>query len=67
MRRLDGLDVEWEWIVIDDHSRDETFTVLSEIMRAMNVCGACGFRATSVPTLPLAARSSTRPAIVRLS
>jgi len=28
---LDPLDVEWEWIVIDDHSRDATFGVLSTI------------------------------------
>ena len=28
---LDPLDVEWEWIVIDDHSRDATFGVLSNI------------------------------------
>ena len=25
---LDGLDLEWEWIVVDDHSRDDTFEVL---------------------------------------
>jgi polyisoprenyl-phosphate glycosyltransferase len=34
-RRLAGamemLDVEWEWIVVDDHSRDETFAVLTEL------------------------------------
>jgi glycosyltransferase involved in cell wall biosynthesis len=28
---LDPLEVEWEWIVIDDHSRDATFRVLSNI------------------------------------
>jgi dolichol-phosphate mannosyltransferase len=25
---LDELDMEWEWIVVDDHSRDDTFAVL---------------------------------------
>jgi polyisoprenyl-phosphate glycosyltransferase len=28
---LDPLEVEWEWIVIDDHSQDATFGVLSSI------------------------------------
>jgi dolichol-phosphate mannosyltransferase len=28
---LNRPDVDWEWIVIDDHSKDETFSVLSEI------------------------------------
>lgn len=26
---LEGLDVEWEWIVVDDHSADQTFTVIA--------------------------------------
>lgn len=30
---LDDLDVEWEWIVTDDHSSDRTFDVLAEIIR----------------------------------
>jgi glycosyltransferase involved in cell wall biosynthesis len=30
---LDRLDVGWEWIVIDDHSADRTFDVLSELSR----------------------------------
>ncbi len=30
---LDGRDVDWEWIAIDDHSPDRTFDVLSEIGR----------------------------------
>ena len=28
---LHGLDVDWFWIVIDDHSRDGTFEVLEEL------------------------------------
>jgi glycosyltransferase involved in cell wall biosynthesis len=28
---LDSLDMEWEWIVTDDHSSDRTFEVLSEL------------------------------------
>lgn len=28
---LDRLDVDWEWIVTDDHSSDQTFQVLSEL------------------------------------
>ena len=30
---LDGLDLDWEWVVVDDHSRDATFDVLSEFAR----------------------------------
>ncbi len=30
---LDKLDVDWEWIVTDDHSSDRTFEVLSELGR----------------------------------
>jgi len=28
---LSGLDVPWEWVVVDDHSRDETWAVLQEL------------------------------------
>lgn len=28
---LGGLDVQWEWIVVDDHSRDETWAVLQKL------------------------------------
>lgn len=28
---LSGLDVQWEWIVVDDHSRDGTWAVLREL------------------------------------
>jgi glycosyltransferase involved in cell wall biosynthesis len=31
---LDKLDVDWEWIVADDHSSDRTFEVLSEMGQA---------------------------------
>jgi dolichol-phosphate mannosyltransferase len=31
---LDPLGLEWEWVVVDDHSSDETFGVLSELARA---------------------------------
>jgi hypothetical protein len=31
---LDKLDVDWEWIVTDDHSSDRTFEVLSEMGQA---------------------------------
>lgn len=30
---LDGAGVDWEWVVVDDHSRDETFAVVAEIAR----------------------------------
>lgn len=30
---LEHLDVDWEWIVIDDHSTDRTFEVMSELSR----------------------------------
>ena len=30
---LDGMPVEWEWLVIDDHSSDATFGVLTELSR----------------------------------
>lgn len=28
---LDELDMDWEWIVVDDHSPDATFSVISEM------------------------------------
>ena len=28
---LDSIDVDWEWIVVDDHSADDTFTVIADI------------------------------------
>ncbi len=28
---LEGMDVDWEWIVVDDHSSDETFGVLERL------------------------------------
>lgn len=31
---LGPLDIDWEWLVIDDHSRDNTFAVLQGIARA---------------------------------
>lgn len=30
---LDGLDIDWEWIVVDDHSPDSTFPVVADIAR----------------------------------
>src|SRR5438874_1591519 len=30
---LDGIPIAWEWIVVDDHSADETFAVLAELSR----------------------------------
>src|SRR5258705_12709879 len=30
---LDATDCRWEWIVVDDHSRDRTFAVISELSR----------------------------------
>ena len=28
---LDGVDIDWEWIVVDDHSVDDTFTAIADI------------------------------------
>lgn len=28
---LDGLQIDWEWVVVDDHSSDATFAVLNEL------------------------------------
>jgi glycosyltransferase involved in cell wall biosynthesis len=28
---LGGLDVHWEWVVVDDHSQDQTFEVVAEL------------------------------------
>ena len=30
---LNGLGINWEWIVVDDHSADETFDVLTQLAR----------------------------------
>ena len=30
---LEALGVEWEWIIVDDHSRDNTFGVIGELAR----------------------------------
>lgn len=30
---LDGMGVDWEWIVVDDHSADQTFAVTEELSR----------------------------------
>lgn len=32
-RVLEGMQVEWEWIVVDDHSADATFSVMAEMAR----------------------------------
>jgi len=34
VQTMDGLGVEWEWIVIDDHSRDDTFAILQRLSAA---------------------------------
>ncbi len=31
---LSSLDLDWEWVVVDDHSTDDTFNVISEITRS---------------------------------
>src|SRR5262245_44747320 len=28
---LASLDIEWEWVVVDDHSKDHTFTVVTDL------------------------------------
>jgi dolichol-phosphate mannosyltransferase len=32
-RVLDGLDLDWEWVVVDDHSADGTFAVIADLAR----------------------------------
>jgi len=32
-KTLDGLDLRWEWVVVDDHSSDNTFEVLANLAR----------------------------------
>jgi dolichol-phosphate mannosyltransferase len=34
VQTMAGLGLEWEWLVIDDHSRDETFAVLQQLSGA---------------------------------
>jgi dolichol-phosphate mannosyltransferase len=33
MDTLDPLGVDWEWVVVDDHSADETFSIIEEMAR----------------------------------
>jgi dolichol-phosphate mannosyltransferase len=28
---MQGIDIDWEWVVVDDHSRDATFAVIAEL------------------------------------
>lgn len=32
-RTMESVDMEWEWLIVDDHSRDDTFRVMSETAR----------------------------------
>ena len=34
VQTMAALGVEWEWLVVDDHSRDRTFAVLQDIAAA---------------------------------
>ena len=36
VRHLAALELEWEWVVVDDHSTDGTFTVLKELASGDN-------------------------------
>jgi dolichol-phosphate mannosyltransferase len=37
---LDSIGLDWEWIVVDDHSMDETFSIIEEMAhRDRRVCG----------------------------
>jgi glycosyltransferase involved in cell wall biosynthesis len=31
---MEGLGLDWEWVVVDDHSRDETFATIERLARA---------------------------------
>jgi dolichol-phosphate mannosyltransferase len=33
-RVMDESKVDWEWVVVDDHSQDETFSVLRELTKS---------------------------------
>lgn len=34
VRVLDELGIPWEWVIVDDHSRDDTFAVISRLARS---------------------------------
>ena len=44
---LNSLDMDWEWIVVDDHSTDHTFAISADIARATRTFGPFDLRATS--------------------
>ena len=58
---LDGMGVSWEWLVVDDHSSDGTFEVLSEIcdrdprIRVLRFARNCGSHLAGVCGLQHAA------------
>jgi dolichol-phosphate mannosyltransferase len=34
VQTMEGLETSWEWVVIDDHSSDDTFSVIAELAQA---------------------------------
>ena len=34
-RVLESIDMDWEWIVVDDHLADDTFTVITDFSKGM--------------------------------
>ena len=49
---LDPLGLDWEWIVVDDHSHDRTFQVLSELASHDPAFARFALQETSVRTRP---------------
>ena len=55
---IDRLGLDWEWVIVDDHSRDDTIGVVEQLTRDRSARA----RRAPVAQLRLAPRDRVRPA-----